>query len=191
MKKIKEVILVEGKYDKIKLDSVVDALVITCDGFGIYKQKDKLNLLKDLAEKRGLIILTDSDSAGFMIRSRIKGYIDNKYIKNAYIPDIYGKEKRKTKAGKEGKLGVEGMPNEVILKALEDAGVNSREDLENPITNYDLYNLGLYGKDNSANKREELQKMLGLPSRLSKKSLLEVLNIKLTLEELKNLTEQL
>lgn len=181
--KIKEVIIVEGKYDKIKLDSIIDAFVIVCDGFGIFRQKEKMNMLRSLAEKRGIIIFTDSDSGGFKIRSYIKGCIDNKYIKNAYIPDVFGKEKRKSKPGKEGKLGVEGIEKEIILKALSDAGATVDNSGEDPVTAADLYELGLYGRDNSHIRRAEFQAQLDLPRRLSKRDLLMVINSRFTREE--------
>ena len=188
--KIKEVIVVEGKYDKIKLDSIVDAFVITCDGFGIFKQKSKMNLLRELAEKRGLIILTDSDSSGFKIRSHIKGCIDNKYIKNAYIPDVFGKEKRKSKPTKEGMLGVEGIEKEIILKALADAGATNTNDESEQITISDLYDLGLYGRDNSRIIRQSFQEYLMLPTRLSKRDFLMTVNTKFTREEFFDLLGQ-
>ena len=123
MIKLKEAVIVEGKYDKIKLSSLVDGLIITTDGFGIFKDREKRELIKTLAKKRGIIILTDSDSAGFLIRSHIKGFVSEGEIKNVFIPDVFGKEKRKSAPSKEGKLGVEGMDRELLENALKKAGI--------------------------------------------------------------------
>lgn len=178
MIKIKQAVIVEGKYDKIKLSSIIDAPIIQTDGFGIFKDKELQRLIRILAEKDGILVLTDSDSAGFKIRSFIGSTVDNKYIKHAYIPDIFGKEKRKDEPSKEGKLGVEGMPESVIIEALEKAGVLCEEvdEPERPITKQDLYELGFSGKPDSAEKRGALLRYYNLPSRLSANSLVKVLN---------------
>lgn len=178
MIKIKQAVIVEGKYDKIKLSSIIDAPIIQTDGFGIFKDKELQRLIRILAEKDGILVLTDSDSAGFKIRSFIGSTVDNKYIKHAYIPDIFGKEKRKDEPSKEGKLGVEGMPESVIIEALEKAGVLCEEvdEPERPITKQDLYELGFSGKPDSSEKRGALLRYYNLPSRLSANSLVKVLN---------------
>lgn len=175
--KIKEVIIVEGKYDKIKLDSMLDATVIATDGFRLFKDKEKKELIKMYAEKKGIVILTDSDSAGFLIRNHLKGWVDTKYIKNAYIPEIQGKEKRKEKAGKEGLLGVEGMTKEVILDALKKAGCSEGEKQTlTPVTKTDLFLAGLSGGANSEALRKEFMKKAGFPSKLSANAFLEAIN---------------
>ena len=186
MMKIDKPIIVEGKYDVIKLSRIVDALIIKTDGFGIFKDKEKQQLLRRLAGEKGIIVLTDSDSAGFLIRKFLKSSIPEDRITHVYIPDVYGKEKRKTQAGKEGKLGVEGISETVLLEALKKAGVICSEtDTEERrlITNVDLYEAGLMGRDNSKEKRVKLMKALALPERLSTSSLLKILNTFVTFEE--------
>ena len=186
MIKIDKPIIVEGKYDVIKLSRIVDTLIIKTDGFGIFKDKEKQQLLRRLAGEKGIIVLTDSDSAGFLIRKFLKSSIPDEQITHVYIPDIYGKEKRKTQAGKEGKLGVEGISESVLLDALKKAGVICSEtDTEERrlITNIDLYEAGLMGSDNSKEKRVKLMKSLALPERLSTSSLLKILNTFVTYEE--------
>ena len=174
---IKQPIIVEGKYDKIQLESVVDGLIITTDGFRIYKDKEKLALIRAFAAKDGVIVLTDSDGAGFQIRNHLKSCIGNGKIHNIYIPDIFGKEKRKEKPSKEGKLGVEGIDTEILRKAFTEAGVFSEECVRQPwITKADLFDDGLMGMDGSADMRKKLTAELGLPERLSTAALLEVLN---------------
>lgn len=186
MIRIKQAIIVEGKYDKNKLSGIVDAVIITTDGFGLYKDKEKAALIRALAKKTGIVILTDSDSAGFKIRSRVKSIASEGEIINAYIPDIYGKERRKTAPSKEGKLGVEGMSAEVLLDALKKAGITA-ENVEKknspPITKADLLDMGLCGGENSSAKRAALQKKLGLPERLSANGLLEIINVMYTRDE--------
>lgn len=184
-----KVIVVEGKYDAIKLESIVDATIITTDGFGIYKDVEKQNLLCTLAEKRGLIILTDSDSAGFMIRNFIGSKVPEECITNVYIPDIYGKEKRKDKPGAEGKLGVEGIPVDVLEDAFHKASVDIDKEIERgrEITRLDLYEDGFLGGDNSKAKRLELLKSLGMPERMSTNALIKVINILVTYDEYKQL----
>ena len=188
-KSIQEVIIVEGRYDKNTVSSVVDATIIETSGFGILNDKEKVALLQRLAEKRGLIILTDSDKAGFFIRGRLKGILGDANIKHAYIPDIKGKEKRKETASREGKLGVEGMTKETILKSLIHAGATFLDDNDAMpekaavITKTDLFDLGLSGRDNSTLMRQRLLKQLNLPERLTANGLLEVLNILYTRDD--------
>lgn len=185
MIKINEAIIVEGKYDKIKLASVIDAVIIVTNGFGIFKDREKLELIRYYAQKTGIIILTDSDSAGRKIRGYIKGAIKNGSVRNVHIPDIFGKEKRKTKASAEGKLGVEGVGVEVILEAFRKAGITASENaLPRDITKLTLYELGLSGGKDSCALRKKLQHSLGLPSLMSAASLIEVLNTMMTAEEL-------
>ncbi len=178
MIKIKQAIIVEGKYDKIKLSGIIDAPIIQTDGFGIFKDKELQCLIRNLAEKRGILVLTDSDSAGFKIRSFIGSTVDPKSIVHAYIPDIFGKESRKTEPSKEGKLGVEGVSEEIIIKALANAGVlcETAEEPERPITKLDLYELGFTGGQDSAKKRAALLKYYSFPARLSANALVKVLN---------------
>lgn len=186
MYKVSEVIVVEGRYDKNTLSQVVDAVIIETSGFGVFNDKEKQQLLRTLAEKRGLIVFTDSDGAGFVIRSFIKGCVPPQYVKHAYIPDIYGKERRKSKASKEGKLGVEGMPPEVIIESLRRAGATvdgEKYDTLQPVTKADLYKMGLSGKTDSSRKRAMLLKKLDLPERLTADGLLQVINIIMTREE--------
>ncbi|MCR4889391.1 MAG: DUF4093 domain-containing protein, partial [Ruminococcus sp.] len=183
--KINEAIIVEGKYDKIKLCSIVDAVIIVTGGFCIFKDEEKLALIRYYAEKTGIIILTDSDSAGRKIRGYIKGAIKNGSVKNVYIPDIFGKEKRKVKPSAEGKLGVEGVDKDIILEAFRKAGITAGERTAPPdITKLTLFELGLSGGNNSSELRKKLQKKLGLPSLLSAGALIEVLNTMMTAEEL-------
>ena len=183
MRKIKEVIVVEGRYDKNTLSQIVDATVITLGGFSVFNDKEKLAFLRKLAEKQGLIVLTDSDGAGFVIRNYLKGALPKELVKQAYIPDIHGKERRKRKAGKEGKLGVEGMSPEVLLAALERAGATfengagETSPVKDPITKADLFALGLTGGDGSSQKRQALLKKLDLPEHLNANAMLEALNL--------------
>lgn len=180
MRKVKEVIVVEGRYDKNTLSQVVDAVILETAGFGIFNDAAKRRLLKTMAEQRGLIVLTDSDGAGFLIRNHIRGCVDPKLVKHAYIPDIYGKERRKAKTSKEGKLGVEGMRPEVLLDALERAGATfddgPAEKRSERITKADFYARGLSGGEGSAEKRRQLLKRLDLPERMSADAMLDVLN---------------
>ena len=183
MKKVKEVIVVEGRYDKNALSQVVDATVITLGGCSVFNDKEKLAFLRRLAEKQGLIVLTDSDGAGFVIRNYLKGALPKELVKQAYIPDIYGKERRKRTPGKEGKLGVEGMKPDVLLAALARAGATFLDE-ENgtgaagePITKADLFELGLTGGPDSAAKRQAILRELELPEHLTANGLLEALNL--------------
>lgn len=193
MVKIREAIVVEGRYDKNTLSQIVDAPIFQTEGFGIFKDKAKLQLLRAAARERGLIILTDSDGAGFVIRNYLKGSIPAKQVKHAYIPDIAGKERRKAAPGKEGKLGVEGMKPEIILEALRRAGATfPGEDApkETKITKADLFDLGLSGGQDSAEKRKKLMVRLQLPEHMSTNALLEALNILLSKEQLEEILNQ-
>ncbi len=190
MVKIKEAILVEGRYDKNTLSQIVDAPILETAGFGIFKDKKQLALLRQVAEKRGLIVFTDSDGAGFVIRNHIKSAIPAKFLKHAYIPDIAGKERRKREAGKEGKLGVEGMTKDVILESLRRAGATIEgEDtpVQQSITKQDMMELGLSGGTGSSEKRSLLLKKLDLPEHMSTNALLQALNLLYSLDELKRL----
>lgn len=188
MIKTDRVIIVEGRYDKIKLSSIIDAVIIETEGFGIFNNKEKQKLIRRLAETKGLLILTDSDSAGFKIRSFIRGIVPAEQIKHAYIPDIFGKEKRKNEPSKEGKLGVEGIKPEIIIEALQKAGVfceESRLTEKKEITKLDLYEDGISGKPDSNILRKKLLKHLDLPERLTSNALVQILNTFLTYEEYK------
>lgn len=190
MVKVKEAIVVEGKYDKNTLLQVVDADVFQTDGFGIMNDKTQLALLRNVAKKRGLIVFTDSDGAGFVIRNFLKGAIDPQYLKHAYIPDVFGKEKRKTAPGKEGKLGVEGMTPQIILQCLTNAGatIDDMPAVAAPqITKQNLVELGLSGSKNSSALRKVLLKRLELPEHMSCNAMLQALNLLYTLEELRNI----
>ena len=194
MIKIERVVIVEGRYDKIKLSSVIDGIIIETDGFGIFNNKEKQKLIRKLAETKGLLILTDSDSAGFKIRSFIRGIVPAEQIKHAYIPDIFGKEKRKNEPSKEGKLGVEGVKVQVIIEALQKAGVLCEETEKTErreITKLDLFEDGLSGKPDSDALRKKLLKHLDLPERLTSNALVQILNTFLTFEEYKTAIEEI
>lgn len=185
MIKINEAIIVEGKYDKIKLSSIVDAVIIITNGFGIFRDEEKMELIRYYARKTGIIILTDSDSAGRKIRGYIKGAVPDGIVKNVYIPDIFGKEKRKVKPSAEGKLGVEGIDVKILAAAFEKAGITASERTSVPdITKLTLFELGLSGGPGSSEKRKLLQKKLGLPSLMSAGALVEVLNTMMSADEL-------
>lgn len=194
MVKIKEAILVEGRYDKNTLAQLVDAPILETNGFGIFKDKKQMALLRQIAQKRGLIVFTDADGAGFVIRNHVKSAIPGKYLKHAYTPDIFGKERRKDKAGKEGKLGVEGMKPEIILEALRKAGATIEgEDVpqSRSITKQDMMDLGLSGGADASAKRLALLKKLNLPEHMSANALLEALNLLYSLEELKRIVSEI
>lgn len=195
MKRIREVIVVEGRYDKNTLKQVVDATVVETGGFGVFNDKERLALLRRLAKEHGLIILTDSDGAGFVIRNFLKSAIEPKYLLHAYIPDIAGKEKRKASPGKEGKLGVEGMSPDVILSCLRRAGASFLgEDTPDPghrITKQDLVELGLSGGAGSSAKRKALLKKLDFPQHMSANAMLQALDLLYDLETLKQLMMEL
>lgn len=178
MVKIKQAVIVEGKYDKIRLSNVVDAVIVAVNGFSVYRDRETAELIRLLARTTGIVILTDSDSAGFQIRNKIKELARDGEVKHAYIPDIRGKERRKKEPSKQGLLGVEGISDDILLKALEKAGVFAEKTAvrKEPLTKADLMELGLVGAENSSQKRAELQKRLGLPQRLSANMLLEVAN---------------
>lgn len=195
MIKIREAIVVEGRYDKAALAGLVDTVILDTAGFGIFSDREKLALLRRLAEKRGLVVLTDSDGGGFVIRNFLKSSIDSRYVKHAYIPDVYGKERRKRTPGKEGKLGVEGMKPEVLLESLRRAGVEmdgaTEARSEAPITKAELFSLGLTGRPDSAARRAYVQKALSLPERLTTNALLDVLNVLVTRLDLADLLEKM
>lgn len=180
--KISEAIVVEGKYDQIKLSRLFDTLIIPTNGFDIYKNKNKLNMLKQVAEKNGIIILTDSDSAGFRIRNHIRSCLGDIPVKNAYIPEIEGKEKRKDAPSKEGFLGVEGISDEIIINAIM-SQTQQVEQKGEKITKTDFYELGLTGSADSSQKRAKLCKKLGLPVKISANQLISAINNLYTKEE--------
>lgn len=195
MVKIKEAIVVEGRYDKNTLSQIVDAPILETAGFGIFKDKQQMKLLRKVAQLRGLIVFTDADGAGFVIRNHIKSAIPGKYLKHAYIPDISGKERRKAAPGKEGKLGVEGMTPDIILQALRNAGATIEGETEKhtngAITKADLMELGLAGLPGSEEKRKALLKKLDLPEHMSPNALLQAINLLFDLERLAELVSSL
>ena len=194
MVKIKEAIVVEGRYDKNTLSQILDAPILETSGFGIFKDKQQMALLRRIAETRGLIVFTDSDGAGFLIRNHIKSAIPGKYLKHAYIPDIYGKEKRKAAPGKEGKLGVEGMTREIILESLRRAGATIEGEAAvavRQITKQDLMELKLSGTPEASVNRLKLLKKLNLPERMSPNAMLQALNLLYNLEELTAIVESM
>ncbi len=193
--RVKEAIVVEGRYDKNTLSQVVDATIIETGGFGIFKRQELVELLRRLALAQGLIILTDSDGAGFLIRGHLKGMLDPSLVKHAYIPDRFGKERRKRTPGREGKLGVEGMSPQVLLEALRRAGATFL-DADSPqppprLSSADLFALGLTGRPNSAQRRAQLLKALGLPERMNANAMAELLPALCTAEELNQLLKDL
>ena len=194
MVKIKEAIVVEGRYDKNTLSQIVDAPILETDGFGIFRDKQKLALLRRAAQTRGLIVFTDSDGAGFVIRNHLKSAIPAKYLKHAYIPDIPGKERRKAAPGREGKLGVEGMSPDIILQALRRAGatIEGEEAAQSgQITKQDLMALGLSGGQDASVKRLAVLKRLNLPEHMSANAMLQALNLLCTKEELERIVSSL
>ena len=194
MVKIREAIVVEGRYDKNTLSQIVDAPILETSGFGIFKDKQQLALLRRIAETRGLIVFTDSDGAGFVIRNHIKSAIPGKYLKHAYIPDVYGKERRKAAPGKEGKLGVEGMKTQVLIDALRRAGATVEGESTvscHQISKQDLMELGLSGGADASAKRLALLKKLDLPEHMSANAMLQALNLLYNLDELNELVREL
>ena len=196
MWRVREAIVVEGRYDKNTLSQVVDAVILETAGFGVFKDQERLALLRRLAQQRGIIVLTDSDGAGFVIRNFLKGAIPPEQVKHAYIPDIRGKERRKRAPGKEGKLGVEGMPPQLLLEALERAGAtfldgDGPRSPRGELTPAQLYVLGLTGRPDSAQRRQALLKRLDLPEHMSAKALLTVLNALYTSDEVIQLVQTL
>lgn len=196
MIKIKEAVIVEGKYDKIKLSSLIDGLIIETGGFQIFSDREKIELLRRLADTRGLLILTDSDSAGFLIRNHIQSCIPKEKIRHAYIPDLYGKEKRKLHPSKEGKLGVEGIDPEILLESIRRSGASAIEEAgsseeKRKITKFDLYEDGFSGGADSSKKRQVLLRELGLPERLTAKALVPVLNSLVNYEEYQKVVKKI
>ena len=194
MIRIKEAIVVEGRYDKNTLSQIVEAPILETSGFGIFKDKQQMALLRQVAEKRGLIVFTDADGAGFVIRNHIKSAIPAKYLKHAYTPDVFGKERRKATAGKEGKLGVEGMRPEIIVEALRKAGATIEGEsgaLPHQITKQDLMELGLSGGANASENRLKLLKKLNLPQHMSANAMLQALNLLYSLEELTTMMQEI
>lgn len=193
--RIREAILVEGRYDKNALSQVVDAAIFEAGGYGILKDREKLRFLRQVAEKRGLVIFTDSDGAGFVIRNRLKSLLPPERLLHAYIPEIPGKEKRKRRPGKEGLLGVEGMTPELLLEALGRSGAHFLDGSQPPpaggITRQDLFALGLMGGENSAALRDRVKDSLNLPGHLGTGAFLDALNLITDLASLKTLTEAL
>lgn len=192
MIKVKEAVIVEGKYDKIKLSNILDALIIETNGFGIYKDKERLNFIRNLAKERGLIIITDSDHSGFQIRNFIANCAKNGSVKHIYIPDVYGKERRKLQPSKEGKLGVEGISDEILIRLFSDNGIKYESSQPREmITNYDLFEIGISGTPDAGKKKKKLLKQLKLPEFLSTNSLLSCLNSMMSKAEFKKLAESL
>ncbi len=196
MIKIKEAVIVEGKYDKIKLSSLIDGLIIETGGFQIFSDREKIELLRRLADTRGLLILTDSDSAGFLIRNHIQSCIPKEKIRHAYIPDLYGKEKRKLHPSKEGKLGVEGIDPEILLESIRRSGASAIEEAgsseeKRKITKLDLYEDGFSGGADSSKKRQVLLRELGLPERLTAKALVPVFNSLVNYEEYQKVVKKI
>ncbi len=193
MIKLDRPVIVEGKYDVIKLSNIIDGIIIKTDGFGIFKNKEKQKLLRSLAREKGIIVLTDSDGAGFVIRNFISSIVPADKITHVYIPDVFGKEKRKTEASAEGKLGVEGIKESVLLEAFEKAGVTASltNEKRRLITPLDLFENGLSGRPNSAEKRKKLLKKLSLPEHLSSSSLIKILNTFVTFEEFEKTVKEL
>lgn len=194
MIKIREAIVVEGRYDKNTLSQIVDAPIFETSGFGIFNDKEKMNLLRRVAEKRGLIVFTDSDGAGFVIRNRIKGAIPPAYLKHAYIPEIAGKEKRKARPGKEGILGVEGMDGNTLIDCLQRAGATMEGNCESRIPSLnkqDMVSLGLSGCADSSRLRKRLCRHLGFPEKSSANDLLQALNVLYNYQELEAVIESM
>ena len=193
MVRIKEAIVVEGRYDKNTLSQIIDAPIFETSGFGIFKDKEQMALLRRVAESRGLIVFTDADGAGFVIRNHIKSAIPVQFLKHAYTPDIFGKERRKTHAGKEGKLGVEGMTREIILDSLRRAGATfegeTSAEIRQNITKADLMDLELYGPGSNENRLQLIRK-LGFPEKMSTNAFLQAMNLLYSLDELKQMLEK-
>lgn len=188
MLKVKEVIIVEGKYDKQRLSQFIDGTIITTSGFRVFKDKEKQTLIRKLSEEKGIVIMTDSDGAGLVIRNFLKGITNSDAIKNCYVPQIIGKEKRKEAPSKEGYLGVEGLSEDILREALLKCGVGvgdcDAQPLSEPVTKTDLFELGLYGRENSAYLRKKLMSELGLPTYLSSNAFLDVINSLFSMQEI-------
>ena len=195
MLKTESLVIVEGKYDKIRLEGILDAFIITTDGFGIFKDRDKIEFIKSYAGKNGALIITDSDSAGFTIRKFLNDILPEDKIYNVFLPDIYGREKRKKVTSKDGKIELDGMISEVIVTALKNSGFNfqtdSQSDTSREITPYTLYELGLSGTEDSSKRLAKLTETLSLPERISKNSLLKYLNMNYTDEQLRDIVKKI
>lgn len=194
MIKLKEAVIVEGRYDKIKLKNLIDAPIIETNGFRIFNDKERRDMIRQIADRRGILIMTDSDGAGLVIRNFLNGAVDKAKIKHCYIPQLEGKEKRKEQKSKEGFLGVEGVPDDVIIEAIRKSGatVIGEEAVQtNEITKADLFTLGLTGTANSAQKRKKLLKKLNMPDYLSTNAMLTALNCLYSLEELKSVLNEI
>ena len=195
MLKIKEAIIVEGRYDKIKLKNLVDTAIIETNGFRVFSDKEKQSLIRRIADTRGILVFTDSDSAGFVIRNFLRGTVDKSKIKHCYIPQINGKEKRKAHTSKEGFLGVEGVSDKVIIEAIRKSGATiigeEQENAGEEVTKADLYRLGLTGRENSEKLRKALLKHLGMPSYLTANAMLSAINCLYSLEELRKIVDEL
>ncbi|MBQ7086914.1 MAG: DUF4093 domain-containing protein [Clostridia bacterium] len=189
--KLSKAIIVEGKYDKIRLSNIFDTIIVTTEGFGIFNDKSKQKYIKKLADSCGVIILTDSDGAGFVIRNFVRNICAGGKIYNAYIPDISGKEKRKTAPSKENKLGVEGIDDDIIRKSIANLSLSEEQPRIGDISMGDLFELGIIGGDNSSFLRKELTKEIDLPEHISSKALLEIINLMFSLEELKQIIANL
>lgn len=194
MIKLKEAVIVEGRYDKIKLKNLIDAPIIETNGFRIFNDKERRDMIRQIADRRGILIMTDSDGAGLVIRNFLNGAVDKAKIKHCYIPQLEGKEKRKEQRSKEGFLGVEGVPDEVIIEAIRKSGatvIGEEAAQTNEITKADLFTLGLTGSENSAQKRKKLLKKLNMPDYLSTNAMLTALNCLYSLEELKSVLNEI
>ena len=194
MIKLKEAVIVEGRYDKIKLKNLIDAPIIETNGFRIFNDKERRDMIRQIADRRGILIMTDSDGAGLVIRNFLNGAVDKSKIKHCYIPQLEGKEKRKEQKSKEGFLGVEGMPDDVIIEAIRKSGatvIGEEAAQTNEITKADLFTLGLTGSSNSAQKRKKLLKKLNMPDYLSTNAMLTALNCLYSLEELKSVLNEI
>lgn len=192
MLKIKEAVIVEGKYDKIKLSNLIDTLIIETNGFAVFKDKKKLAFIRKLANERGIIVITDSDHSGFQIRNYISSSLPKDKIKHIYIPDIYGKEKRKKEPSKEGKLGVEGIDDKILLSLFEKANIEARSvEKRDLITSVDMFTLGLSGTPNATQNKKKLLKSLDLPEFLSTSSLISYLNSSMNKKEFYSLCHNL
>ncbi len=192
MIKIKQAVIVEGRYDKIKLSNILDTVIVETNGFGIYKDKEKQNLIKRLAEESGIIVLTDSDTSGFQIRRYISDIVNKGEIKHIYIPDVYGKEKRKKEPSAQGKIGVEGIDSKTLISLFEKAGVEVQDDIERRlITSADLFEDGFSGGEGSKQRKKALLKLLDLPELLSTNAMLKILNSQFTYDEYKQAVKKL
>ena len=191
---LREAVIVEGRYDKIKLSGIIDTPIIETNGFRVFKDSEKLRLIRRIAAVRGILIFTDSDGAGFVIRNFLNGAVPKEQVKHCYIPQLAGKEKRKAQPGKEGLLGVEGVSDEVIIDAIRKSGaviIGEERNARREITKADLYSLGLTGTENSAKLRQALLKNLGMPSYLSTNAMLTALNCLYSFEELNELVKSI